>query len=117
MVNYLFYVGLLKKPLLLNDLSTNIAKEQDYGKFYGTDMVSVRQSHKVGTDEFILDDTKVYVIASDDKPIKVVNEGDGLMLMNNPTDNADLTQEYTYVQQWGIGLLFNRVIGVYKITG
>ncbi len=88
-----------------------------YGKFNGTDMVAVRQVHKAGTDTFLLDDNKIYVIASDEKPIKFVNEGDALIIQNDPTQNADLTQDYLCIQQWGVGVMFDSVIGIYTITG
>lgn len=87
-----------------------------YGKFNGTDMVSVKQQHKVGTDTFVLDDSKVYVIASDDKPIKVTDEGEGLLSTTDPLQNGDLTQEYLYGQMIGVGLLVNGKIGVYTIS-
>lgn len=64
-----------------------------YGKFYGTPIVTMKQAHKYGTDEFAINDNKIYVIASDDKPIKYVTEGTGLLVERQATDNADLTQE------------------------
>lgn len=87
-----------------------------YGKFNGTDMVGVKQQHKVGTDTFILDNSKVYVIASDDKPIKVTDEGEGLLSTTDPLQNGDLTQEYLYGQMIGVGLLVNGKLGVYTIS-
>lgn len=87
-----------------------------YGRFNGTDMVMVKQQHKVGTDTFVLDNSKVYVIASDDKPIKVVNEGTSLLIQGNPLDNGDLTQEYLYGQMYGVALLCNEKMGVYTLS-
>lgn len=79
-------------------LTANSAKEDLYsmgfmGRFYGTPMVSMKQVHKVGTDEFAINDNKIYVLAGDDKPIKYVTEGEGLMIATDPMSNADLTQE------------------------
>lgn len=88
-----------------------------YGKFYGTDMVAMKQVHKEGTDTFLLDDNKLYVVASDEKPIKFVNEGDGMIINGDPTNNQDLSQEYTYIQSWGVAVMFNSVMGIYTITG
>lgn len=64
-----------------------------YGRFYGTPVVTIKQAHKVGTDDFAINDNKIYVIAADDKPIKFVTEGTGLLVERQATDNADLTQE------------------------
>lgn len=88
-----------------------------YGRFNGTDMVAMRQVHKNGTDTFLLDDNKIYVIASEEKPVKFVNEGEALIVQTDPTQNADLTQEYLCIQQWGVGVMFDSVIGIYTITG
>ena len=88
-----------------------------YGKWNGVPMIAVKQAHKVGTDEFILDNNKLYVVAGGDKPIKMVNEGEGLIVNGDPTSNQDLTQEYTYIQSWGIAVMVSSAMGVYTITG
>lgn len=87
-----------------------------YGKFNGTPMVSVKQVHKIGTDDFMLNDKKLYVLAADDKPIKFVNEGTGLLINHESTENADLTQEYLYAQAYGCGAIFNEKMGIYTLA-
>ena len=87
-----------------------------YGRFYSTEMVAMKQVHKTGSDEFMLDNSKLYVIASGDRPIKFVNEGEGMIINGDPYSNQDLTQEYTYIQSWGIAVMFNSVMGIYTIT-
>ena len=80
------------------------------GKFYGT---------PVATTDFIMADDYVTVIAGDSKPIKVVYEGDPLVLLGNPMTNADLTQEYLYAEKYGMGILLagrNTGIGRYEMT-
>lgn len=42
-----------------------------YGKFNGTDVICLKQAHKAGTSTFALNDNKIWVVASDDQPIKV----------------------------------------------
>lgn len=63
------------------------------GKFYGTPVVATPQRHKVGSTEFVMDDNVLTIIAGDDKPIKVVYEGNPIVLMGDPMSNADFTQE------------------------
>lgn len=87
-----------------------------YGKFYGTDTAFIRQAHKVGSNEFIFDNNKVYVIAGNEKPIKVVNEGEPFIYLGNPVDNADFSQEYTYIDRYGVGVVQTGKIGVYSIS-
>lgn len=88
-----------------------------YGKWNGVPMVAVKQVHREGTDTFMLDNNKLYVVAGDDKMIKFVNEGEGLIVNGDPTSNQDLTQEYTYIQSWGIAVMVSSAMGVYTITG
>lgn len=100
------------------------AKEDLYnlgyaGKFYGTPVVVTPQRHKVGSTEFTMDDGMLTIIAGDDKPIKCVYEGNPIVLMGNPMDNGDLTQEYLYGEKYGMGIVLaggNAGIGRYEIA-
>lgn len=87
-----------------------------YGNFYGHRCVFMPQRHKSGTDEFLFDDKKLYIIpVGMDKPIKVVNMGVGYIfedIKGNPV-NGDLTSNYTYAQDYGVGLAFNAKMGFY----
>ena len=87
-----------------------------YGKFNGTDCIKINQVHAPGTTNFLLDDKKIYVIATDDKPIKVVTEGEGLIHMSDPFDNADLSQEYLYAESYGIAIASAEQFGIYTMT-
>lgn len=87
-----------------------------YGKFNGTNMVWIPQRHKVGTDEFLLEDNKIYVIAGEDKPIKVVNVGEGILSANDPLQTPDMTQNYLYAQEFGVGVKFNTKMGFVKVA-
>lgn len=87
-----------------------------YGYFNGTPMIRMRSAHKPGGDVFAFSDSKVYVLATDTKPIKIVNEGDGIMQQSDAIKNADLTQEYVYIQSYGVGAIFNEKVGIYTIT-
>lgn len=87
-----------------------------YGKFNGTNMIYLPQRHTTGTDTFLLDDNKVYVIAGNDKPIKVVNVGTGLLSVNDPLQQADHTQNYLYGMEFGVGVAFNSKIGIMTMS-
>lgn len=86
-----------------------------YGKFNGTEMIMLKQAHKPGTSAFALSDSKIWVIAGGDKPIKVVNEGEGLLIEREPT-GADLTQEYVYGQGVGVGAICAAKMGVMTLA-
>ena len=90
-----------------------------YGKFYGTPVVVTPQRHKVGSTDFVMDDDILTIIAGDDKPIKVVYEGDPIVLLGDPINNADLTYEYLYGEKYGMGIVLagdNAGIGRYEMT-
>lgn len=89
------------------------------GKFFGTPVVVTPQRHKVGTTDFVMDDDVLTIIAGDDKPIKVVYEGNPIVLMGDPMSNADFTQEYLYGEKYGMGIVLaggNAGIGRYEMT-
>lgn len=90
-----------------------------YGKFYGTPVVTTPQRHKINSTDFVLDDDVLTIIAGDDKPIKCVYEGNPIVIMGNPMDNGDLTQEFLYGEKYGMGIVLaggNAGIGRYELS-
>lgn len=81
------------------------------GRFAGTKVVGLEQAHIPGTSDFALPDDALWVFASEDKPIKVVNSGEGLLIERDATENADLTQEYIYAQGIGCGVVCAAKLG------
>ena len=104
-------IGTKKACRMLKEaIQSDIAKDElhelgYYGKFYGTPVIVTPQRHVTGTNEFVFDDNSLTIVAGDDKPIKFVYEGDSLISMSDPTDNADLTQEYFYATKYGLGIV------------
>lgn len=88
-----------------------------YGKWFGTPCVAIPQRHKVGSTSFLYPNNVLTVVAGDSKPIKFVYEGDSLILPGDPTQNADLTQEYFLSQKWGTGIVLSgkQGLGVYTM--
>ncbi len=86
-----------------------------YGKFNGTPIVIAPQRHTIGTSAFALDDTKIYVVASNDKFLKGVNGGEGILIDGNPMDKPDFTKEYLYGQRFKCAALINERLGVYDL--
>lgn len=116
-------IGTKKACRMLKEaIQSDIAKDElhelgYYGKFYGTPVIVTPQRHVTGTNEFVFDDDSLTIVAGDDKPIKFVYEGDSLISMSDPTDNADLTQEYFYATKYGLGIVLaggNAGIGRYQ---
>lgn len=89
-----------------------------YGKFYGSDVVCIPQRHKLGTTQFVYDDKMLTIVAGEDKPIKVVHEGEATIIPGDLYKNADLTQDYLYMEKYGLGLILaggNAGIGRYQM--
>jgi len=109
---------------LMPSIVSDSAKEDLYtmgymGKFYGTPVVATPQRHKFGTTDFVFNDKVINIIAGDEKPVKVVREGDPLIIMRNAEDNNDLTQEYVYAERYGMGIVTsgkNTGIGRYTLS-
>ena len=90
-----------------------------FGKFYGTNVIVTPQRHKVGSTDFVMDDDMLTIIAGDDKPIKCVHEGESLIIMGEPVNNGDLTQEYLYAEKYGMAIVLaggNAGIGRYEMA-
>lgn len=86
------------------------------GKFNGTDCIKLNQVHTPGTNAFALDNDKLYIIAGDSKPIKVVNEGEATIYLGNPYHNADLSQEFLYTDSYGVAVAMSEKMGIYTMT-
>lgn len=76
-----------------------------YGKFYGSNCIAIPQRHKNGTTQFLMSDDVLTIVATDAKPIKMVYEGDPLIIMGDPLSNGDLTQEFTQIERFGLGII------------
>jgi len=113
-----------KKALrnLKESIMSDGAKEEYHnmgyaGTFFGTPVVAIPQRHQVGNTNFVFQDDVLTIVAGDDKPIKFVYEGDPIVLMGEPTANADFTQEYLYGEKYGLGIVLaggNAGIGRYE---
>ena len=87
-----------------------------FGKLAGVPMVSIKNRHAVGTDNFIFPDNKLYIIASDQKMIKEVNEGSAYVLEKEASSNSDLTMEYLYTEKYGHSLIVQDKIGIFTLS-
>lgn len=83
------------------------------GKFNGTDVFELKNGLKTDGTTKILDDTKLYVIATDEQFIKYYNEGDALIVESKLGDNSDLTQDYTVINTYAVAVELADKIGLY----
>lgn len=87
-----------------------------YGKFHGINVMFIKDRHKVGTDDFIIPDNKLWIMAGGDKPFKVVTHGEGLAYTRNPFDTVDHTWNYFYGQDYGMAYMPSAKNGLYTMS-
>ena len=87
-----------------------------YGRFNGTPMIRIKQVHDIGTYTFKLSESDVYVVTTDEKPVKFVTEGEARVLSGDALANADLTQDYFFAVQYGTGVVITDLYGKYSIS-
>lgn len=101
------------------DSQSDLYNKGYYGSFYGTPVMAIPQRHKLGTTNFVYPNDVIVVVAGDARPIKFIYEGEPLVVVGDPMQNADLTQEYLYGQKYGLGIVLdggrNTGIGRYTI--
>lgn len=88
-----------------------------YGSYHGTDMMTIRQAHKAGTNEFAIDNNFLMVVPkSPDKFVKLVLEGDSMILEGASEDRKDLQQDYTFIKRAGIAVISASKYGIYRLS-
>lgn len=106
----------LTTATVANEAKSDMYNMGYYGRFNGTNMIYLPQRHAVGTDNFLLNDNKIIVIAGDEKPIKYVTKGEGILSVNDPLQSADFTQNYLYGEEAGVAIAFNNKIGIATLS-
>ena len=86
-----------------------------FGHFYTTPIIVMENAHKVGSTDFVLGND-LYIVASDDKFVKFVTEGDTLIIPGDALGNADLSQEYFMAERYGISVIFAESFGCYSLA-
>lgn len=88
-----------------------------YGNFHGTQMMAIKQAHKVGSNEFAIDNGFIMVVPkSPDKFVKLVIEGDSMIIEGDGTNRKDMQREYTFIKKAGIAVLSAAKYGIYRIS-
>jgi hypothetical protein len=87
------------------------------GTVGGTDLMLLPQAHKVGTDEFFVDDNMLIVVPQNEKLVKVVVEGKTQMIeIADAGTRNDQQMEYLIQKKLGVGVMQSAIYGMYKIS-
>jgi hypothetical protein len=88
-----------------------------YGSFHGTEMMAIKQAHKVGSEEFAINPNFLLVVPkSPDKFVKLVVEGDSMIVEGDGTNRKDFQRDYTFIKKAGIAVLSASKFGIYRLT-
>jgi hypothetical protein len=88
-----------------------------YGNFHGTPMMAIKQAHKAGTNEFAIDNGFILVVPrTPDKMVKLVLEGDSMIIEGDGTNRKDMQREYTFIKKAGIAVLSASKYGIYRLS-
>lgn len=101
---------------MCEEAKNNMFKNGFFGIFNGTPMVALKQIHKTGTDEFMLDDNTIYIVAGGEHFIKFVEEGEAYIDDRDVTRYNDKTIEYFIEKRWGVALMIAGKIGKYTFA-
>lgn len=104
-----------------SDVSDNMRDTKNrigyYGMINGYEMREIKQAHKPGTHEFAIDNNFLLVVPeADNKMVKIVNEGEALILENPGGINADQSLEYVFTMKSGVGIVKSFEYGIYKLA-
>ena len=85
----------------------------------GNQLIEIPQTFiQDGDFEFGVRDDVIYIMAGDEKPIKVVREGETVIIdSQDPTVRKDMTIEYQVLIRMGFGIILNKYFGAFKIKG
>lgn len=86
------------------------------GYWRGIPLMPIPQIHALNTFTFKLDDTILYVLPVGIKPIKIINEGQSIIVdESNGEGTLDMSVAYKMVKEFGVSTIFNKLYGMYDM--
>jgi len=110
--------GFTAYPGLMNQEMMGQVNMQGYlGNLQGTPLVELANAHVAGTDNFVIDDSFILIVPmNSEKIVKLVFEGESIITDNAFDQNADMSKEYGFGKQYGLGILSASKYGFYKLS-
>lgn len=101
---------------LTNDVLQEYIRIGYYGTFAGTNLFEIPQVIDPTTDDFMIDNNKLYVISSgSQKLVKLGIEGDTLSIEDSAFQNANLTIARSIHKKWAAALCTNSTFGIIDV--
>ncbi|ARF70767.1 hypothetical protein B7C51_25185 (plasmid) [Paenibacillus larvae subsp. pulvifaciens] len=82
----------------------------------GVPLLEIPQVFIPNTFEYRLDDKQLLVLPNSTKPVKVVREGESIIMQSDSTKNMDMSIEHTVLSKWGVAVVFGTAYGAYKLS-
>lgn len=80
-------------------------------------LMPIKQGHKLGTFEFTMDNEVIYALCGDEKPVKVILEGDIVVKeVSDGLTNADMSLEQAVSFKAGCGVQYNKLFGLIQFS-
>lgn len=109
-------MGQANSFLFSDSMKDDINKTGILQTWRGYKLLEIPQFFKQGTFDNAISDDMIYILTGDEKPIKVLKEGESVIKQNTDgTDNDDMTVEYTFMTKFGVSVILNKYYGAYKI--
>ena len=87
------------------------------GSIDNMDFIELEQAHKVGTDEFALDNKMLYIIPQgNQKFIKLFFEGETIIEDTPLMQNKDFSKEFMMMRSYGLALVPSVKYGMYQFS-
>ncbi len=83
----------------------------------GVPLLEIPQIFKRNTFDFAIDDKKLLVLPANTKPVKVVREGEPIIIEEGTgTVNKDMSLEYSLIMEYGVDIIFGSLFGSYTLS-
>lgn len=107
------------RKLAPSNVTDNMNDERNrvgyYGEIAGIELREIAQSHKIGTDDFAVDNDFVLILPeSTDRMVKIINEGDAVIQDQAGGTSSDMMQEYFIANKFGVAVIPSKVYGFAK---
>lgn len=99
-----------------DSMKESVAQSGLLNTWEGIPLLEIPQVHVPNTFNFMFDETKIFILPANTKPIKVVREGDSIIDERTSMENMDMSLEYTFLIRFGIAVIFNQYYGVYTLA-
>lgn len=110
----------LDSPFMLTDSAKQNIQDLGYmGVFAGAPAIMIPQLITPGTDDFAFRGDQLYILpVGDEKPVKLVTEGESIIVDRaaDANTNAARRMEYVFEKRYGVSLIVQMKYGVYNLA-